>query len=109
MYPWRPRSSAVRFMKTVKSAGCDLTTGCWEEACDPSVPLFERLRFVSIFCSNLDEFFMIRVGGLYAQAGFPETVVENKTLMTPQQQLDAIFSKTKTLMPEKALGVSNAL
>ena len=36
-----------------------------EESFDETTPLFERLRFVSIFCSNLDEFFMIRVGSWY--------------------------------------------
>ena len=39
-----------------------------EEARDPSNPLAERLKFVSIFTSNLDEFFMIRVGSLYDMA-----------------------------------------
>ena len=38
-----------------------------DEARDMNVPLFERLKFVSIFCSNLDEFYMVRVGSLYDQ------------------------------------------
>ncbi len=74
-----------------------------EEACDSSVPLYERLRFVSIFCSNLDEFFMIRVGSLYDQAQLSDVVRENKTLMTPQEQIDAVFSKVRALMAEKDL------
>lgn len=103
MYPWEAPELRRQIYENREISWLRFNYRVLEEACDPSVPLFERLRFVSIFCSNLDEFFMIRVGGLYDQAGLPETVVENKTLMSPQQQLDAIFAKTKTLMPEKDL------
>lgn len=43
-------------------------SGCWKRPAIPSNPLAERLKFVSIFTSNLDEFFMIRVGSLYDMA-----------------------------------------
>ena len=43
-----------------------------EEAQDPDVPLLERMKFVAIFTSNLDEFFMIRVGSLYDMASLKE-------------------------------------
>ena len=79
-----------------------------DEAADLKVPLCERLTFVSIFNSNLDEFYMVRVGSLYDQmllakgnkhdknAGF-----DNKTLMTAREQLDAVFSETRELLHKK--------
>ncbi len=50
-----------------------------EEALDPSVPLFERLKFISIFCTNLDEFFMVRVGSLMDLSIIAPDIRENKT------------------------------
>ena len=50
-----------------------------EEARDPSNPLAERLKFVSIFTSNLDEFFMIRVGSLYDMAVMGDDQVDSRT------------------------------
>ena len=60
------------------------------EATDPSVPLIERLRFVSIFTSNLDEFFMVRVGSLIDMDMVAPDERENKSGMTPKEQIDAI-------------------
>lgn len=70
-----------------------------EEASDKSVPLCERLMFAAIFQSNLDEFFMIRVGSLYDRTLVGSDERENKTDMTCQQQLDAIFKRTAELVP----------
>ena len=67
-----------------------------EEARDEETPLFERLRFVQIFCSNLDEFFMIRCGSLNDKASFDPKDRENKTNMTPKEQLNAIRSEEHT-------------
>ena len=72
-----------------------------EEAEDKSVPLMERLSFASIFQSNLDEFFMVRVGSLYDQMLIDEKQRENKTNMTAGEQLSAIFEKVKLLEPVK--------
>lgn len=72
-----------------------------EEAQDKSVPLFERLRFVSIFSSNLDEFFMVRVGSLYDQLLVAPDKAENKTNMTPDEQLHAITHRVGHLLSIK--------
>ncbi|PQP90836.1 polyphosphate kinase 1 [Paenibacillus sp. AR247] len=66
-----------------------------EEAMDERVPLFERLKFVSIFTSNLDEFYMIRVGSLTDLAGMKEEHRDNKTGWTAQEQLNYIFEATE--------------
>ena len=68
------------------------------EATDESVPLLERLKFVSIFTSNLDEFFMIRVGSLHDLEMVDPDSRDNKSGMTPRQQLSAIFGAVRPLM-----------
>jgi polyphosphate kinase 1 len=68
-----------------------------KEAADESVPLFERLKFISIFTSNLDEFFMIRVGSLHDLCLLGEESCDNKTGMTASQQLDSIFNAVPPL------------
>lgn len=70
-----------------------------EEASDKSVPLCERLMFAAIFQSNLDEFFMIRVGSLYDRTLVDAEDRDNKTDMTCAQQLEAIFKRTAELVP----------
>jgi polyphosphate kinase len=63
------------------------------------VPVFEKLRFIDIATRNLDEFFMIRVGGLLEQATYNPTQVDTKTLKTPEQQLHLIAQELKTWYP----------
>ncbi len=70
-----------------------------EEATDPAVPLCERLMFAAIFQSNLDEFFMIRVGSLYDRTLVGSAERDNKTDMTCSEQLDAIFRRAAELAP----------
>lgn len=70
-----------------------------EEAQDTKVPLLERLSFISIFQSNLDEFFMVRVGSLYDQMLIDKNAKENKTNMTAKQQLSKIFDRVRQLEP----------
>lgn len=72
-----------------------------EEAKDESVPLLERMKFVAIFTSNLDEFFMIRVGSLYDMASVNNKSVDSKCGMTPQEQLDAIYAAVAPLYKER--------
>lgn len=72
-----------------------------EEARDETVPLLERMKFVAIFTSNLDEFFMIRVGSLYDMASVDNKSVDLKSGMTPQEQLDAIYAAVAPLYKER--------
>ena len=71
------------------------------EAMDVSVPLLERLKFVAIFSNNLDEFFMIRVGSLTDLSGAGDKAVDNKTGMSPSQQLEKIYSAVIPLYEKK--------
>ena len=64
-----------------------------DEAFDETVPLFERLKFVSIFESNLDEFLMVRVGGLSDLAELKKQPVDNKSNMTASEQVDAVMDR----------------
>ena len=69
-----------------------------DEAFDGSVPLFERLKFVSIFESNLDEFLMVRVGGLSDLAELKKQPVDNKSNMTASEQVDAVMAELPGLL-----------
>ena len=68
-----------------------------EEAADPRVPLLERAKFLSIFTSNLDEFYMIRCGSLYDLSLIDNTKIDKKSGMIPSEQLDAIFAESNNL------------
>lgn len=72
-----------------------------EEAADPQVPLLERLKFIAIFSSNLEEFFMVRVGGLHQkiQAGIVEGSGADQ--MSPQDQLSRISAEVQALTKEQ--------
>ena len=69
-----------------------------DEAFDETVPLFERLKFVSIFESNLDEFLMVRVGGLSDLAELKKQPVDNKSNMTASEQVDAVMAEMPRLL-----------
>lgn len=72
-----------------------------EEAEDGRNPFCERLSFLSIFQSNLDEFFMVRCGSLYDQMQLPQKVRDNKTGMTCEEQLLAIYEQVRHLTARK--------
>ncbi len=72
-----------------------------EEASDETVPLYERLKFLSIFHSNLDEFYMIRVGSLYDLSLENTLKFDNKSFLTPTQQLEKIFAATRILYKKR--------
>ena len=68
-----------------------------EEAESDKTPLCERLSFASIYQSNLDEFFMVRVGSLVDQESLSPSMRENKTHMTPREQIDAVIARVHEL------------
>ena len=71
------------------------------EAMDETVPLLERLKFIAIFASNLDEFFMIRVGSLFDIMSVNENMIDSKSGMTPKEQLAHIFDAVRPLCLKK--------
>lgn len=73
------------------------------EAGNPKIPLAERLTFVSIYQSNLDEFYRVRVGTLMDQMDVSEVVRENKTNMTSEEQVKAIIRATRELEEKKTV------
>ena len=73
-----------------------------EEAADQTVPLLERLKFISIFTSNLDEFFMIRVGSLFDLAAISNNKErDNKSGMSPREQLRCVYETIPPLIDLK--------
>lgn len=79
------------------------------EAFDPQTPLFERLRFVSIFTSNLDEFYMVRVGSLYDQTLIGNKTVDNKSGMTASEQINAVNEVVHELYPQRDKAYAEAM
>ncbi|MFQ6830841.1 polyphosphate kinase 1 [Butyricicoccus pullicaecorum] len=67
------------------------------EATDETVPLLERLKFIAIFTSNLDEFFMIRVGSLFDLSHFKTHTIDQKSGWTPGEQLTHIYEAVRVL------------
>lgn len=74
-----------------------------DEAGNPKVPLAERLTFASIYQSNLDEFYMVRVGTLMVQMHADEVIRENKTGMTSKEQVAAILQRTEELEKKRGM------
>lgn len=70
-----------------------------DQGADETVPLLERLNFISIFWSNLQEFFMVRVGSLTDLSLVKKHIIDAKSGMTPAEQLDAIYERCRELYP----------
>src|SRR5881398_2161000 len=70
------------------------------EALDPAVPLLERLKFLAIFASNLDEFFMVRVGGLQQKVAAGIPVGSGADRMAPREQIDRISKTVRQMLSE---------
>lgn len=108
---------SAAFMDTTKTSMIDLNNTAYynnrelswlafnervlQEALDERNPLLERLKFTSIFSSNLDEFFMVRVAGLKDQVKVGFNKPENKAGLTPKQQLSQIAKKTHILVQQQ--------
>lgn len=92
-----PRMPAPPPMNNRETSWLEFNARVLEEAMDPTVPLLERLRFLAIFSSNLDEFFMVRVAGLWRQldAGVTQPGPDG---MTPRQVLDAVSARAHELV-----------
>ena len=70
-----------------------------DQGADETVPLLERLNFISIFWSNLQEFFMVRVGSLTDLSLVKKHIIDSKSGMTPTEQLEAIYARCHELYP----------
>ena len=73
-----------------------------DQASDLTNPLLERCKFLAIFCSNLDEFFMVRVGSLLNESKLDPTARENKTGLTAEEQVEGILGVVKGLYKESS-------
>ena len=80
-----------------------------EEAENKAVPLCERMNFVSIYQSNLDEFFMVRVGSLQDEMLLNKKVRDSKTKMTSEEQIKAILKEVKRLNKRKDAAYKNLM
>lgn len=87
------------YMQNRELSWLDFDERVLDQGSDPTVPLLERLNFVSIFWSNLQEFFMVRVGSLTDLSLVNKNIKDTKTGMTPQEQLDAIYDRCHELYP----------
>lgn len=99
-----PKSSVIRdysYTQNRELSWLRFNRRVLEESADEGVPLLERLKFIAIFSSNLDEFFMVRVGSLVDLAAVSPQEVDNKSGMTPHQQLKAIYETIPALMEIK--------
>lgn len=72
-----------------------------DEASDQSVPLLERLKFIEIFTSNLDEFFMIRIGSLVSLRGLKTEIIDQKSGMKPKEQLKKVYRAVERLYKKR--------
>ncbi len=97
--PDAPETSA--YMQNRELSWLKFNQRVLEEAQDITVPLLERMKFVAIFTSNLDEFFMIRVGSLFDMAHTDNNARDSRSGMTPSEQLARIFEEVTPLYKER--------
>ena len=87
------------FMQNRELSWLEFNKRVLDQSADPSVPLLERLSFLSIYWSNLQEFFMIRVGSLTDLSLVKKTIIDSKSGMTPNEQLEAVYKRCHELYP----------
>ena len=93
------RPAPIPYMQNRELSWLDFDLRVLEQGGDPSVPLLQRLNFISIFWSNLQEFFMVRVGSLTDLSLVKKPVIDYKSKMTPAEQLKAIYKRCHELYP----------
>lgn len=94
-----PGPGAAPYMQNRELSWLTFNERVLDQGADETVPLLERLNFVSIFWSNLQEFFMVRVGSLTDLSLVKKHIVDSKSGMTPAEQLDAIYARCHELYP----------
>ena len=92
-------SSVPPFMQNRELSWLTFNERCLDQGADESVPLLDRLNFISIFWSNLQEFFMVRVGSLTDLSYIEPPLHDSKTGMTPIEQIRAIHARCAELYP----------
>lgn len=95
------KSKKIPYMMNRELSWLKFNERVLNEAGNPRVPLAERLTFASIYQSNLDEFYSVRVGTLIDQMESSKVVRENKTNMTAEEQVNAILKATRELDKKK--------
>lgn len=94
----RPKTKA--YMQNRELSWLSFNERVLDQSIDPNVPLLERMKFIAIWRSNLQEFFMVRVGSLLDLELAKETVYDSKTGMTPAEQLEAVYARVRELTPQ---------
>lgn len=97
----RFRETDFNYMQNRELSWLQFNERVLDEATDPTVPLLERLKYISIFTSNLDEFFMIRVGSLHDIAMLDPDFRDSKSGLSAKDQLEAIYSEVRPLYTKK--------
>ena len=100
-HPKHKNHHVLPYMQNRELSWLEFNKRVLDQGEDHNVPLLERLTFVSIFCSNLQEFFMVRVGSPTDLSLVNKDLRDNKTQMTPNEQLQAIYERCHELYPEE--------
>ena len=95
----RQAATPIPYMQNRELSWLEFNLRVLDQGADETMPLLQRLNFISIFWSNLQEFFMVRVGSLTDLSILNKRIIDTKTNMTPSEQLDAIYARCHELYP----------